>query len=101
LPFLYQQEEPAMPKEDWVFWLNVTNIALGAVVFLAVAGVAYALVSELLSRRKKARDVAGVDDELAALLKYGRTVHGLGVTMADGGDRIAPLPPKAPEEKHK
>ena len=31
-----------MPNDDWVFWLNLTNIALGLIVVLAVLVMAYA-----------------------------------------------------------
>ena len=81
-----------MPKDVWVFWLNLTNIALGVVVFLAVLVVAYALVWELVSRHKKPRNLANLDEEPEAMLRDGRSVPGLGVTMADGGERIKPLP---------
>lgn len=87
-----------MPKSDWVFWLNMTNIALGAVVFLAVLLVASALAWEVAGRRKKARNVANLDKELNAMLHDARLVPGLGITMADGGERIKPLP-KQPEKK--
>lgn len=81
-----------MPKGDEVFWLNATNIALGVVVFLAVLVVAYALGWEILSRYKKSRNVANLDEELAAMLHGGRSVPGLGETMADGGEPVRPLP---------
>lgn len=77
-----------MPKDDWVFWLNITNIALGVIVVMAVLMVAFAVVSELVSRRRKSLTVANHDAELAAMLQYGRSVPGLGVTMADGGDPL-------------
>jgi hypothetical protein len=88
-----------MPKDDWVFWLNLTNIVLGAVVVVAVLIVAYAVVWELLSRHKKSLEMTKQDEELAALLQYGRSVPGLGLTMADGGDPIKPLPDQAEEKK--
>ena len=88
-----------MPKDDWVFWLNVTNIALGVVVVLAVLLVASALVWEIVSRYKKSRNVANLDEELEAMLQDGRLVPGLGVTMADGGERIKPLPEQPAEKK--
>ena len=74
-----------MPKDDWVFWLNLTNIVLGVVVFLAVLLVAYAVVWELVSRYKKPRNVANLDEELVAMLQDGLLVPGLGVTMAGRG----------------
>ena len=88
-----------MPKDDWVFWLNLTNIALGVVVFLAVSVVVYALVWEFVSRYKKPRNMANLDEELEAMLQYGRSVPGLGVTMTDGGERVKPLPEQLAEKK--
>ncbi len=88
-----------MPKSDWVFWLNMTNIALGAVVFLAVLVVVSALAWEIAGRNKKARNVADLDEELNAMFHDGRLVPGLGVTMADGGERIKPLSEPRAEKK--
>lgn len=88
-----------MPKDDWVFWLNLTNIALGAVVFLAVLLVAYALAWEFVSRYKKPRNVPNLDEELKAMLHDGLSVPGLGVTMADGGERFKPLPEQPAKKK--
>jgi hypothetical protein len=88
-----------MPNHDWVLWLNVTNIALGVVVFLAVLAVAYAVVWEVVSRYKNARNVSDHDEELAAMLQHGRSVPGLGVTMADGGELFKPLPEQPAEKK--
>lgn len=88
-----------MPKNDWVFWLNVTNITLGVVVFLAVLVVAYALIWDMVSKYKQPREVANVDAELDAMLQYGRSVPGLGVTMADGGKRAKPLSEQPAEKK--
>jgi hypothetical protein len=46
-----------MSDYDWVFWLNLTNIALGVVVFLAVRLVAYGIGQELTARYYKHRGV--------------------------------------------
>jgi hypothetical protein len=92
-----------MPNDDWVFWLNFTNIALGVVVLLAVLVVAYGLVWEFVSRHKKPRSVANLDKELNAMLQdefaHSLSVPGLGVTMADGGERAKPLPEQPAEKK--
>jgi hypothetical protein len=88
-----------MPKADWVFWLNMTNIALGAVVFLAVLLVVSALVWDLVGKYQKHRDLANLDAELAAIQPDGRFVPGLGITMADGGERIKPAPERPAEKK--
>jgi hypothetical protein len=88
-----------MPKTDWVFWLNVTNIGLGVVVFLAVLLVLSALVWELATRYKKHRSVANLDKELEAMVQNGMSVPGLGVTMADGGEAYKPSPEQRAEKK--
>ena len=90
-----------MPKDGWVYWLNLTNIGLGAVVFLAVLLVASALVWELVSRYKKPHHTAGFDEDLGTILPDGRLVPGLGITMADGGERIEPLPGQSTEKKRR
>ena len=88
-----------MPKDDWVFWLNLTNIGLGVVVLLAVVMVAYALVWEFASGYRKSRSAANLDEELEAMLTYGRSVPGLGVTMADGGEPAQLLPGQSAGKK--
>jgi hypothetical protein len=96
--FFADGRNPEMPKDDWVFWLNLTNIALGVVVLLSVLLVAYALVWEFVNRYKK-RSMAHLDEELEAMLHDGLSVPGLGVTMADGGERFKPLPEPPAEKK--
>ena len=86
---------PEMPKSDWVFWLNITNITLGVVVVLAVLLVASAVVWEIASRSKKSV-VAAVEE---GLLPDTRLVPGLGLTMADGGERIKTPPEQSTEKK--
>ena len=88
-----------MPKSDWVYWLNVTNIALGAVVILAVLLVVSAVIWEVVIKRKKSNDAVSLIDGPEDLLPDGRLVPGLGITMADGGERIRPLPAKSTEKK--
>jgi len=62
------------------FWLNFTNIALGLVTLLCVLVVTGGVVRELLHRRGQ-RALAREDDHSFA-------TPALGVTMADGGERI-------------
>jgi hypothetical protein len=62
------------------FWLNFTNIALGLVTLLCVLVVTGGVVRELLHRRGQ-RALAREDDHAFA-------TPALGVTMADGGERI-------------
>ena len=91
-----------MPNDDWVFWLNLTNIALGIVVVLAVLVTAYGLAWELVSKRKKLRGLANLDEELKVMMQgdfaHGLSVPELGMTMADGG---APAKPQSEETKGK
>jgi len=68
------------PDAPDTFWLNFTNIALGLVTVLCVLVVAGGVVRELLHRRAQ-RALAGADDHAFA-------TPALGVTMADGGERI-------------
>jgi hypothetical protein len=72
------------------FWLNFTNIALGLVTLLCVLAIAGGVVRELLHRRAQ-HALAREDDHAFA-------TPALGVTMADGGERIderKPADPKA------
>jgi hypothetical protein len=92
-----------MDGENWTFWLNVTNIALGVIVLLALLVVLGAVVSELLARRsRKAREMASIDAELLAMLHAGPhslSTPGLGLTMADGGEPVAPSESEGSEKK--
>jgi hypothetical protein len=67
------------PDGSDTFWLDFTNIALGLVtlvcVIAVVAGVLYELGHRLAHRRRLADDHAFETPDL-------------GVTMADGGERI-------------
>jgi hypothetical protein len=59
-------------------WLNITNIGLGVVTLICLLVIARAILQELKSRKSK---IAEADDHAFA-------VEGLGLTMADGGDKI-------------
>jgi hypothetical protein len=86
------KEVTTMAAENWVFWLNVTNLALGIVTLLAMLAVLGAVGWELLARRvRKARETDNLDAEMWAMLhaeSHTLSVPGLGLTMADGGDRV-------------
>jgi len=78
------------PDGPDTFWLNFTNIALGLVTLACALVIAGGVARELLLRWQR-RAVAPADDHAFA-------TPGLGVTMADGGERIderKPAPPKA------
>jgi hypothetical protein len=92
-----------MSNDDWVLWLNVTNIALGVVVVLAVLLVAYGVVWELVARHKKHSGLRDLDAEMRSMLhdefSHSLAVPELGLTMADGGEHVKPDSKKPPEEK--
>ncbi len=100
-----------MAGENWTFWLNMTNFALGIVTLLAVVVVAGAVSWDLFFmwlrkvRTGDAVDINGVNmQRLMAEVRAGwetdahsLSVPGLGLTMADGGEKIDPS--EKPEEK--
>jgi hypothetical protein len=77
------------PDGPDTFWLNFTNIALGLVTLACVLAIVGGVARELLHRHEQ-RAIAREDDHAFA-------TPGLGVTMADGGERIGE--PKRPERK--
>jgi hypothetical protein len=97
-----------MAAENWTFWLNMTNFALGMVTVLALVVVFSAVCWDLLVRKvhapgtNRGLDLNTLDDELRAMLRGSHTMYepGLGLTMADGGEKIEPATPRASDEKH-
>jgi len=95
-----------MAGENWTMWLNITNFALGMVTVVALLVVFFAVGWDLLVRkagRAPARlDLRNIDEELQALLHAGShslSVPGLGLTMADGGERVEPSKADASNKK--
>jgi len=68
-----------MTNYDQVFWLTVTNIVLGLVTLSCVLVIGYAAIREIRGRAL-ARRQSEIDD-------HSFVVTGLGVTMADGGEK--------------
>jgi hypothetical protein len=74
---------------DWsdpqTLWLNLTNLALGVVVLAGVLVLVGGILQELRLRAKRraagAAPIRAIDD-------HAFDVPGLGLTMADGGERI-------------
>jgi hypothetical protein len=101
-----------MAGENWTFWFNLTNFALGMITILAVLVVFAAVGWDLFglwlhkARRTDRVGVTGVDMErIAADLRAhwrdeppSLTVPGLGLTMADGGEKIEPSDSQPPEK---
>ena len=84
-----------MAGENWTMWLNITNFALGIVTLVALLLVFFAVGWDLLVRKVHAPkpDWSSVDADLRAMLHAGThtmSVPELGLTMADGGERIDP-----------
>ena len=93
-----------MAGENWTFWLNMTNFALGIVTLLAVLVVVGAVSWDLFfmwlhkARTSDTADISRVNmQRLMAEVRSGWAadthslpVPGLGLTMADGGEKIDP-----------
>jgi len=95
-----------MAGENWTFWLNMTNFALGIITLLALAVVFVAVGWDLLVLKvHKVRtpriNVSGIEQELQAMLhgSHSLSVPGLGLTMADGGERVEPSESEPSDKK--
>ncbi|MFZ0732801.1 MAG: hypothetical protein WAM79_10800 [Candidatus Sulfotelmatobacter sp.] len=90
-----------MGGENWTMWLNITNFALGLVTLIALLAVFFAVGWDLVVRnvsRASSVNFNNIDAELKALLHGGShslNVPELGLTMADGGERIDPSKPES------
>lgn len=69
-----------MSNYDQVFWLNVTNFILGLVTLACVLVIGYVSLREIQNRLRKTASPAKADD-------HAFVVTGLGITMADGGEK--------------
>jgi hypothetical protein len=65
-----------------MLWLNITNIALGIITLVCWTVVGYGIVKEVLARRRKSKNTPAASDDHAFL------VPGIGITMADGGEKV-------------
>ena len=95
-----------MAAENWTFWLNMTNFALGMITLVALLIVFVAVGWDLLVRKVHAAparglDLSTLDNELRAMLQGSHSLYepGLGLTMADGGEKIASSESQASDEK--
>jgi hypothetical protein len=95
-----------MAGENWTMWLNITNLALGIVTVVALlvvfSAVGWDLLARKLGRAPTRVDLSSIDAELQALLHGGPhslSVPGLGLTMADGGERLEPPKSETSEKK--
>lgn len=67
---------------DEVFWLNVTNLVLGLVTLSCLLVIGYAVLKEIRERVKASAAATEKADDHAFV------ITGLGVTMADGGEKL-------------
>lgn len=92
-----------MGGENWTMWLNITNFALGAVTLIALLVVFFAVGWDLLVRKVKSPEHVELRNIETDLLLHGGShslsVPGLGLTMADGGEKIEPSKSEASEKK--
>jgi hypothetical protein len=76
-------------------WLNVTNLALGLVTLAAVGVFMYGVIGDLAVLRKRFKATSRQPGEVgqfagAGSMAHIMPVHGLGLTMADGGEPVDP-----------
>lgn len=64
-------------------WLNLTNATLGLVTLVCLVAVARIFIPELLAKLAAKRARVAVENDSHAF-----DLSGLGITMADGGERI-------------
>jgi plasmid stability protein len=92
-----------MAGENWTFWLMMTNYALAMITVLALSLVFVAVCWDLIVLKvRKARTMDSIDSELRATLHAGShslSVPELGLTMADGGERLEPSESEGSDEK--
>lgn len=74
------------------YWLTVTNVLLGIVTLICCAAVAIGVLQELSARRKKRAAMSALDREVNDLISscdgHAFNVPSLGMTMADGGEKL-------------
>lgn len=93
-----------MSSRDWTFWLMMTNYALALVTVIAVILVAGAVGWDLIVKKAhQVHTIENVDADWGALLRspHSFSVPGLGLTMADGGEKLQESDSKAAAEQEK
>jgi hypothetical protein len=81
------------------FWLSATNLALGVVTIICAFVVTGAVVREVMARaHKRAKISRELDRDMRQLVAdfddHAFLDPELGITMADGGEKIDPDKPK-------
>lgn len=67
---------------DEAFWLNVTNLVLGIATLACLVVIGYAVLKDIRERVRARATESGKEDDHAFV------IDGLGLTMADGGEKI-------------
>jgi hypothetical protein len=91
-----------MSSQDWTFWLMMTNYALALVTVVAVILVVGAVGWDLVVKKAhRVHTIENVEADWEALLRspHSFEVPGLGLTMADGGEKVNE--PKASDQEAK
>jgi uncharacterized membrane protein len=85
------KEVSIMAGENWIFWLQMTNLAMGVIILLAVIPVFGSVVWEVAKRARKAHESKHLESDLRTLFApdvHTLSVPELGLTMADGGEKV-------------
>ena len=90
---------------DWnnpeTLWLNLTNLGLGVVTLICLAVVTWGIAVDVRARLRRRSVVADheVRELLASFDDHALHVPELGLTMADGGEKIEPTQAKPRRKK--
>jgi hypothetical protein len=81
-------------SDPQTMWLNLTNLALGVVTLACVLVVGYSVLLEVRERARRRAAAAGLDHEMRELMgafdDHAMHLPELGLTMADGGEKLEP-----------
>ncbi|MBK8597282.1 MAG: hypothetical protein IPP07_05335 [Holophagales bacterium] len=80
------------PTDTEILWLNLTNAGLGLATLAGIGVLAWSAVRELAERAKSRVSVHALDPHSAFIPE-------LGLTMADGGEKIDEDEKRAKEEE--
>ena len=89
---------------DWsnpeTLWLNLTNLGLGIVTLVCLAVVTWGIAIDVRARLRRRAGAADQDvrELLASFDDHALHVPELGLTMADGGEKVEPAE-GAPRQK--
>lgn len=81
-------------SDPQTYWLNVVNIVLGLVTFACLVAVGSSLGRELLGRARQRVPALSRPDEHTLILPD------LGITMADGGEKVDESSQKQSPREH-